>query len=143
MSTFRFMRQHRVEPAILGLDTVVVANGAPVTSNTFSIEGHNQVSLHLFLDRQAATRVDVKLFTSPLRVGETIGNFWSQVMSNSIAAGVGTSTELELQNATGGDEYFEYKFGKLNAMSAKFEIEAVGGTTDTIKGYAILAYGPL
>src|SRR5574343_1579918 len=93
--------QRRLSPAALGLNTVTVANGAPVTSNTFSIRGFNQLSVSLYLDRQAATRVDVSLDTSPLEVGETIGNWWTQTMSNSIAAGVGTSTELELQNAVG------------------------------------------
>lgn len=135
--------QVRLNPAALGLNTVTVANGAPVTSSTFSIKGFNQLSLHLYLDRTAATRVDVSLDTSPLEVGETIGSFWSQTISNSIAAGVGTSTELELQNAVGGGEYFEYKFGKLNSFSARFRIEGINGTADTIKGYVILAYSPV
>lgn len=123
-------------PADLGMNGVVAANGAPVTSNTFLLAGWDDITIYVFLDYVAATRVDVELLVSP--IFDTGATAFHSLQSETVAAGTATLSTYEQQKAVAAaDLRFATRIKNLNAVEGRLRIEGVNGTTDTITVYAI------
>jgi hypothetical protein len=121
-----FTREHLISPAELGLNGVVVANGAPVTSSTFDATGYNQLRLDFSLTRVAAT-----VLTFYLDHSRDGGSTWERLKTSSIAAGTETLSDHLVSLAVAGSVNFPY-LTSIFYKKMRLVITTTNGTTDTV-----------
>jgi hypothetical protein len=127
MTTQPFTKYRKIVPHKLGLNNVVVANGAPVTSSTFSIAGYNQLSFQFALTRVAATSVTAYVDTS-----NDGGTTWHRTQTKSISSGTETLSPRLMTQAVSANENWRWEFGGVASDLARLVVEGVAGTTDRL-----------
>jgi len=113
------------DAATIGLNGVTLATAR--TSNSFSLEGYNQLAIYVDLTRTAATTVDIYLEYS-----DDDGTTWFRSQASSVAAGTETITDHLIQKTVAADDTFVHfmeVFGKLGRLVVD---GTSGGASDTI-----------
>jgi hypothetical protein len=127
-STKSWARQEEILPALMGINATVAANASAITSNTWDMEGWNQLELQIFLDRTATTSLSWYF-----EVKSSADTTWKRWTTSSIAAGTETVAYHTAQ-MTGitSDVDFLYTLGGVNVKSMRVIFTSTGGTTDTL-----------
>jgi len=120
----RYARSFPLLPAELGLNGVVLS--AERTSNTFSGEGYNQLTLDVRFTYAAATAVQVSVDHS-----EDATN-WHQYQSISTSAGTGTTTPFTWEQAiAAASENWALERPINSPGFLRIRLNSTGGTTDS------------
>lgn len=137
MSTYRFKRQVVLNPGELGLDGVLIANGAEVTGSNMDLTGVDELAVYLNVDYAAGTNLRVALDVTP--EAGSVSN-WFLAQSESVTVGVGTANDYVTDRAIAADKKYVLKFKNINALQGRLRLLSTGGTTDTVVVRAIKAF---
>jgi len=132
-------RRRELGREVLNFDARTVAGAGTVTSDVFSVAGFYRATFFIFLDRAAATQLDITLDLSPETHPSTDTLWYPAVVETNSAGTVSAPTKTVRRAAIGADAYLIAHFDNIEgAYSARLNITDTGGTTDTLTVTAVL-----
>jgi hypothetical protein len=132
MPTIPYIKRKLIPALTVGMDAETIANGAPITSSTFSVEGYNQLSVMCYLTHVAATAVTMYLETT------TDGTRWCRYQASALAGGTETITNHIVSKAVAGSVNWGHNFPGIFGDRARLVFAGTDGTTDTLTAEVVL-----
>lgn len=140
MPDYRFIKQLRLGPGDLNLSEVSL--DSEQTSESFSVEGYNILTIYIDHTNNSATRVDVNVDVSPYYIAET--PVWYDLTTQAVGSGTATAYDFDGQRSVSGDDKWVVRLSGINAIAARVRISSTGGAaSDLASVHVIASFGPV